>query len=272
MSSGFETVADAPSSTTEGLRRESMLAKIADLDAQHAVARGRWRRTLRQPAPRPRQADAARAHRAADRPRQRVPGTVPARRLGLGLHRRRERGHRHRRDRGRRVHDHRQRPLGEGRRLEPVDRQEDLPGLPDRRGEPATDRRARRVRRRRPADAEGDLHPGRQAVPRHHPIERREGPHDRAGLRQLDGRRRLRAGHERLHRDGQGTGEGVPRRPAPGEDGHRRGVGRRVARWRGDARAYVGPRGLPRGRRVRRPADRTPDRGAAEPAAALFGG
>ena len=38
MSSGFETVADAPSSTTEGLRRESMLAKIADLDAQHAVA------------------------------------------------------------------------------------------------------------------------------------------------------------------------------------------------------------------------------------------
>ena len=38
MSSGFETVADAPSSTTEGLRRESMLAKIAELDAQHAVA------------------------------------------------------------------------------------------------------------------------------------------------------------------------------------------------------------------------------------------
>ena len=37
------------------------------------------------------------------------------------------------------------------------------------------DRRARRVRWRGPADAEGDLHPGRQAVPRHHPVVRGEG-------------------------------------------------------------------------------------------------
>ena len=69
---------------------------------------------------------------------------------------------------------------------------------------------------------------------------RGQGPDDRAGLRQLDRRRRLRAGHERLHRDGQGAGQGVPRRPAAGEDGHRRGVRRRVARWRRDARAHSG--------------------------------
>ena len=75
-------------------------------------------------------------------------------------------------------------------------------------------------------------------------------------------------GHERLHRDGQGAGQGVPRWPAAGEDGHRRGVRRRVARRRRDARAHLGARGLPRRRRVRRPADRPPDRGPAEPAEA----
>ena len=46
-------------------------------------------------------------------------------------------------------------------------------------------------------------------------------------------------GHERLHGDGQGAGQGLPRRPAAGEDGHRRGVRRRVARRCGDARTYV---------------------------------
>ena len=35
------------------------------------------------------------------------------------------------------MHDHRQRPVGEGRREQPVDDQEDLPRLPDRRGERA---------------------------------------------------------------------------------------------------------------------------------------
>ena len=39
------------------------------------------------------------------------------------------------------MHDHRQRPVGEGRREQPVDGEEDLPGLADRRGE----RPARRV-------------------------------------------------------------------------------------------------------------------------------
>ena len=68
----------------------------------------------------------------------------------------------------------------------------------------------------------------------------RQAADHRAGLRQLDRRRRLRARHERLHRDGQGAGQGVPRRPAAGEDGDRRGVRRRVARRRRDARAGLG--------------------------------
>ena len=84
-------------------------------------------------------------------------------------------------------------PTVKGGAEQPLDGQEDLPRLPDRRGEPAPDGRPRRVRRRGPADAEGDLHPRRQALPRHHPVERREAADDRAGLRQLDRRRRLRA-------------------------------------------------------------------------------
>ena len=64
----------------------------------------------------------------------------------------------------------------------------------------------------------------------------RQAADDRAGLRQLHRRRRLRARHVRLHGDGQGAGQGVPRRPAAGEDGDRRGVRRRVARRRRDAR------------------------------------
>ena len=44
-------------------------------------------------------------------------------------------------------------------------------------------------------------------------------------------------GHERLRRDDQGTLEGVPRRAAAGEDGHRRGQRRREPRRRRDARS-----------------------------------
>ena len=36
-------------------------------------------------------------------------------------------------------------------------------------------------------------------------------------------------GHERLHRDDRAAVQGVPRRPAAGQDGHRRGVDRRGA-------------------------------------------
>ena len=71
-------------------------------------------------------------------------------------------------------------------------------------------------------------------------------------------------GHERLHGDGQGAGQGVPRRPAAGEDGHRRGVRRRVARRRRDARPHLRPGRLPRRGRARRDPDRAPDRGAAQ--------
>ncbi len=51
--------------------------------------------------------------------------------------------------------------------------------------------------------------------------QRPQGADDRAGLRQLHRRRRLRARHVRLHRDGPRPGQGLPRRSAPGEDGDR---------------------------------------------------
>ena len=114
--------------------------------------------------------------------------------------------------------------------------------------------------------------PGGKLLPRHHPLLGAELPDDRAGLRQLDRRRRLRAGHERLHGDGQGAGQGVPRRPAAGEDGDRRGVRRRVARRRRDARPDLRPRRLPRRGRARRDPHRPPDRGAAQLAQAAAPG
>ena len=46
---------------------------------------------------------------------------------------------------------------------------------------------------------------------------------DRHRVRQLDGRRGVRAGHERLRRDDRPAIQGVPRRTAVGEDGHGRG-------------------------------------------------
>ena len=109
--------------------REAMLAKLAELDAEHAkaVAGGGEKYVDR--------------HHARGKllPRERIELLIdegcaflelsPARRLGLRLHRRGVRGHRHRRHRGRRVHDHRQRPHGEGRRQQPVDGEEDLPRL-----------------------------------------------------------------------------------------------------------------------------------------------
>ena len=92
----------------------------------------------------------------------------------------------------------------------------------------------------------------------------REAADHRAGLRQLHRRRGLRAGDERLHGDGRGAGQGVPRRTAAGEDGHRRRVRRRVARRRRDARPGLGPGRLSRPGRARRHPDRAADRGAAE--------
>ena len=100
--------------------REAMLDELADLDAEHAKARGRRRREVRRAPPRPRQAAAARADRAARRPGlARSSSCRPLAGWGSDFTGRRQRGHRHRRRRGRRVHDHRQRPDGEGRRVNP---------------------------------------------------------------------------------------------------------------------------------------------------------
>lgn len=46
-------------------------------------------------------------------------------------------------------------------------------------------------------------------------------PHRRGRLRELDGRGRVHPRHVRPRDHGQGTREGVPRRAAAGEDGHR---------------------------------------------------
>ena len=123
---------------------------------------------------------------------------------------------------------------------------------------------AGRVRRRRPADAEGDLHPRRADVPGPDPALGGGHPDHRAGVRQLHGGWRLHPRHVRSRGDDQGTLEGVPGRAAAGEDGHRRGVRRRIARRRRDARPHFGSGGLLRGRRTRRDPDRPADRGPVE--------
>ena len=155
-------------------------------------------------------------------------------------------------------------PSVKGGASQPVDGQEGLPGRADRRGEQPPDDLARRVRRRGPPDPEGDLHPRRQGLPRPDPGLEAAPADDRAGLRQLHRRRGLRARHERLHRDGQAAGQGLPRWPAPGQDGHRRGVRRRVAGRRRDARPGLRPGRLPRRGRAGRHPDRAPDRRPAQ--------
>ena len=83
-------------------------------------------------------------------------------------------------------------------------------------------------------------------------------PDDRHRVRQLDRRRRLRARHVRLRRDDRAALEGVPRRPAAGEDGDRRGERRREPRRRRHARPGQRPRRPLRRRRGRRAAHRPP--------------
>ena len=222
-------------------------------------------------APEARQAAAPRADRAPARPRQPVPRAVAAGRLGIRVHRRRERGHRGRRDRGRRVRADRQRPDGPRRRQQPVDAEEDPAGDADRPGEPAAADQPGRVRRRGPAHPEGDLHPGRADLPRPHPALGGRHPDDRAGLRQLHRRRRLRARHERPRGDGRRRREGLPRRPAAGADGHRRDRRRGGARRRRHARPGERAGRPRRRRRAGRAPDRTADRGPAQLAQARAG-
>ena len=65
-------------------------------------------------------------------------------------------------------------------------------------------------------------------------------------------------------RDDPRTLQGVPRRAAAGQDGHRRGVRRRIPRRRRDARAHLRSRRLLRRRRAGRDPDRPLHRAAAE--------
>ena len=215
-----------------------MLGEAGGAGRRAGQGGGRRRPEVRRAAPPARQAAGPRADRAAARPRLAVPGAVAARRPGAAS------------TRSARscvtgigvvegvecliiAND----PTVRGGASQPVDAEEGAAGPRDRAGEPAAADQPGRVRRRRPADPEGDLHPRRADVPRPDPAVRGRHPDDRAGLRQLHRRRRVRPGHERLRRDGRAAGEGVPRRPAAGEDGHRRGGRRRVAGRRGDARA-----------------------------------
>ena len=126
----------------------------------------------------------------------------------------------------------------------------------DRAGQPAAARLAHRVGRRRPAQAGRDLRARRRVLQEPHPALGRRDPDHHAGVRLLDRGRRLRPGHERLRRAAEGRRARLPRRPAAGEDGDRRGRRRGVARRRRDARAGVRPRRLPRRRRARRAAHR----------------
>ena len=203
-----------------------------------------------------RQAAPARAHRAAARPRLALPRALAAGRLG---HRRpagRRHGHRHRPHPRRRVRHQRQRPDGQGRGAGADERGQGTARDGDRAGQPASAGLAHRVGRRRPAQAGRDLRARRGVVQEPHPALRRRHPDDHARVRVVDRGRCLRARDERLRRAAEGRGARLPRRPAAGEDGDRRGRRRGVARRRRDARARERAGRLPRRRRARRPAHR----------------
>ncbi len=164
------------------------------------------------------------------------------------------------------MHDQRERPDGAGRVDEPLVAAQVAAEHADRDREPAAAGQPRRVRRRRPADSKGDLHPRRANLPGPDQDVGGWHPHDRTGIRQLDGRRRLRPWHERLRGDDRAAVEGVPRRAAARQDGNRRRIRRRIARRREHARPPVRSRRLPRQGRARRAADRPVNRRQAEPA------
>ena len=149
---------------------------------------------------------AARAHRAAARPRLRRSSSCrPLAGWGTDVPGRRRRGHRHRRRRGRRVRDHRQRPDRQGRRDQPADSvaQEACA----RWRSPAPNRLPlvnliESGGADLPTQAEIFV-PGGAVFRDLTRLSPRGHPDHRAGLRQLDRRRRLRARHVRLRRDGQ---------------------------------------------------------------------
>ncbi len=121
----------------EANRRE-MEAAVAELRRREARVREGGGARGRGAAPLARQAHRPRAHRAAHRPGDRLPGAEPARRVGDVRRRRAVRRHRHRRrarvrPRGR---HRRERRHGQGRHLLPDDREEAPARAGDRRAEP----------------------------------------------------------------------------------------------------------------------------------------
>ena len=161
--------------------------------------------------------------------------------------------HRHRPRVRARGADRRQRRDGEGRHLLPDHREEAPARAADRAREPAALRLPGRLGRRVPAAAGRGLSRPRALRPhllqpgahvgRGHPADR-----GRDGL--VHGRRRLRAGDVRRDGHRQGHGHDLPRRPAAGEGGDRRGRDGRGARRRRRAHAALRRGRLP-GRRRR---------------------
>ena len=154
-----------------------MLEKLADLEAEHAKAVAGGGREVRRAAPRPRQADAARADRAA-RSTRAAPSsssrplagwgsdfTVGASVVtGIGV------------IEGVECMITANDPSVKGGASNPWTVKKIFRASQIAEENRPADGRARRVRWRRPADAEGDLHPRRQAVPRHHPVLGRKVP------------------------------------------------------------------------------------------------
>ena len=190
---------------------------------------GRRRRALRGPPSGTGQAPGPRADRAAPRPGHRLPRARPPGGMGHAVHRRGVDDPRYRRGRGGRVPHLGQRPHRAGRCHEPMVLPQERPRRGHRPPEPPAGDQPGGVGRCRPALTGGAVHPRGQGLPGPHPTLGCRPAHRGAGLRQLDRRRCLRPGHERLHRDDRAALEGLPRGPAPGQDGHRRGVDRRGA-------------------------------------------
>ena len=234
----------------------AMRVLVDDLNAQAGAGRSRRRRGAARQAPGARQAAAARARRDAARPRHAVPRDRAARRAAHvhrqgGRRRRagRRADRRHRPRLGRRLPDRLQRRHRQGRHLLPDDGQEAPARAGDRAAEPPAVHLPRRQRRRQPAE------PGRRVsrprALRPHLLqpgadERAGHPADRRRDGLVHGGRRLHAGDERRVDHRQEPGHDLPRRPAAGEGGDRRGGQRRRPGRRRRAHASL-RRGRPPG-------------------------
>ena len=213
---------------------------------------GGWGRTLCGPPPGPGEVPGPGAHRTAPRRRRPLPGTGPSRGVGNRLHGGSQPGGRDRRG-----------GAGSNAWCRPTTRPSAAaPPTPtpcgSRAGWPTSPwRTACRPsawwNRGAPTCPPSPRSSSRGAgISRPHPTLGRRPSHHLPGLRQLDGRRGLRPRDERLHRDDRGSLQGLPGRSAPGQDGHRRGVRRRIAGRGRDARPGERAGRLPGHRRARR--------------------